>query len=230
MHLIKGKEGHVLVERPEVMEQSQEEGVIGGEVKGGEGGGVKGLLSLWREKVFALLVQGRLQQIQHSRDTEEAQCRVSEYSNPLAIAHVSKHILCSIFIIIFQVYSLNDSQISGLQGEVSEATRGRDLVSHTLTDRTAQLQLQINRTEVHVHVHVQCVRSNVMCIYIYMTIQHVCRKRRTYCRASQHTHGNLQDKKHHNTNKPSQHHIDTAQARVHIHVRRQTIVRACIMK
>ena len=66
------------------MQQSEEEGVTGGEVKGGDGGGGKGLLSLWREKVFALLVQSRLQQMQHSRDTEEAQHRVSDYSTPLA--------------------------------------------------------------------------------------------------------------------------------------------------
>ena len=40
-------------------------------------GGLKGVLSLWREKVFALLVQGRLQQMQHDRETHEAQSRVS---------------------------------------------------------------------------------------------------------------------------------------------------------
>ena len=40
-------------------------------------GGLKGVLSLWREKVFALLVQTRLQQMQHDRETHEAQSRVS---------------------------------------------------------------------------------------------------------------------------------------------------------
>ena len=49
---------------------------VRGDVSGVEGG-LKGVLSLWREKVFALLVQARLQQMQHSREMHEAQCRVS---------------------------------------------------------------------------------------------------------------------------------------------------------
>ena len=50
---------------------------VRGDVSGVEGG-LKGVLSLWREKVFALLVQARLQQMQHSREMHEAQCRVSQ--------------------------------------------------------------------------------------------------------------------------------------------------------
>ena len=49
------------------------------------------------------------------------------------------------------------SQMSCLGSQVNEVTRERDLLSHTLTDRTAQLQLQIKQTEVHcictLHTH-----------------------------------------------------------------------------
>ena len=48
-------------------------------------------------------------------------------------------------------------QEAGVLAQVSEAVKERDLLSHTLTDRTAQLQLQISKTEVHVHVHVSRV-------------------------------------------------------------------------
>ena len=46
-----------------------------GEVSRDEG--LKAVLSLWREKVFALLVQSQLKQMQHSRETQDTQCRVS---------------------------------------------------------------------------------------------------------------------------------------------------------
>lgn len=42
-------------------------------------GGLKAVLGLWREKVFALLVQLQLQQLQHSREKQDAQCRVSQH-------------------------------------------------------------------------------------------------------------------------------------------------------
>ena len=40
-------------------------------------GGLDGVLRLWREKVFALLVRSQLQQMQHSREMQDAQGRVS---------------------------------------------------------------------------------------------------------------------------------------------------------
>ena len=51
----------------------------GGGGRGGreDGGGFKSVLSLWREKVFALLVQARLQEMQHRTDIHQARCKVS---------------------------------------------------------------------------------------------------------------------------------------------------------
>ncbi|CAI8015914.1 Coiled-coil alpha-helical rod protein 1, partial [Geodia barretti] len=80
--------------------------------QGGGEGGLKSLLTLWREKVFALLVQARLTQMQHGQELINTQARVS-----------------------------------ALAGEVGERQRERDLVTHTLTDRTAQLQLLTTQNE-----------------------------------------------------------------------------------
>ena len=44
-------------------------------------------------------------------------------------------------------------QVSALAGEVGERQRERDLVTHTLTDRTAQLQLLTTQNEVYVVLH-----------------------------------------------------------------------------
>ena len=42
-------------------------------------------------------------------------------------------------------------QVSAMEAEVREARRERDLVTHTLTDRTAQLQLLTTQNEVNTH-------------------------------------------------------------------------------
>ena len=54
----------------------------GGDVGGGEG--VGSVLTLWREKVFTLLVQARLTEMQHGRETQEALSRVSQ-ANTLSV-------------------------------------------------------------------------------------------------------------------------------------------------
>ena len=55
---------------------SREEGREGGG-GGGREGGYKGLLTLWREKVFTLLVQARLAQMQHETESFNTQAKVS---------------------------------------------------------------------------------------------------------------------------------------------------------
>ena len=54
-------------------------------------------------------------------------------------------------------------QEAGVLAQVSEAVRERDLLSHTLTDRTAELQLQISKTEVQCHVYTFHTMRN--CVY-----------------------------------------------------------------
>ena len=49
-------------------------------------------------------------------------------------------------------------QVCALEVEVGQVSQERELLSHTLTDRTAQLQLQITQNEVH---------NNITCIYMY---------------------------------------------------------------
>ena len=39
-------------------------------------------------------------------------------------------------------------QVCSVEAEVNEARRERDLIAHTLTDKTAQLQLLTTRSEV----------------------------------------------------------------------------------
>ena len=47
----------------------------------GEGEGLKRVLSLWREKVFALLVQARVREIEHSTELQETQFRVNPHKH-----------------------------------------------------------------------------------------------------------------------------------------------------
>ena len=61
-------------------------------------------------------------------------------------------------------------QVFCLESEVREATRGRDLLSHTLNDRTAQLQLQIKQTEVYLYT---CSRTHKPPTFMYIDV-YVC--------------------------------------------------------
>ena len=59
---------------------SPPEGGGGGGGGGGRGGGegLKSVLTLWREKVFALLVQARVTEMQHRTLLQEALSKVSQ--------------------------------------------------------------------------------------------------------------------------------------------------------
>ena len=138
--------------------------------EGSGGGGVSSLLSRWREKVFVLMVQSKLQLMEQGRMRQQAQQRVSSTHQPCTLynaTHVHLH-TCTCMHIHIVMYLINGSigkpqpfpsvQEADLLGQVSQVERERELLSHTLTDRTAQLQLQLSKTEV------QCTCS----VYMYM--------------------------------------------------------------
>ena len=52
-------------------------------------------------------------------------------------------------------------QVCGLEAELGDAERERDLATHTLTDRTAQLQLLTTRTEVHMYTVFRWILCNI---------------------------------------------------------------------
>ena len=78
-----------------------------GDVREGSGG-VKGVLSLWREKVFVLLVQSRLQQMQHTAECNEVQHKVSRMHMCMyCIYNVHVHactLTCSIYALTMYMY------------------------------------------------------------------------------------------------------------------------------
>lgn len=73
--VLKGKGGDGTVEKARDTEAASPLRLKG---RAEEGEGLKNLLTLWREKVFALLVQGRLAQMQHQTELQETQARVSQ--------------------------------------------------------------------------------------------------------------------------------------------------------
>ena len=62
-------------------------------------------------------------------------------------------------------------QVSALAGEVGERQRERDLVTHTLTDRTAQLQLLTTQNEVYT-IHISALYNGALEILVSPCDQH----------------------------------------------------------
>ena len=89
---MKGKEGVCAVGKARAeeigsppKEAGDGEGDVATEGGGGGGeGGLKSLLTLWREKVFALLVQARLTQMQHEQELINTRARVSHSCRPFS--------------------------------------------------------------------------------------------------------------------------------------------------
>ena len=73
--MLKGKGGDGAVEK--ARDGTEAASPLRREGRVEEGEGLKNLLTLWREKVFALLVQDRLAQMQHQTELQETQARVS---------------------------------------------------------------------------------------------------------------------------------------------------------
>ena len=85
--VVKGKEGVGAVEKAragEIGSSPKEPGDGDVATEGGGEGGLKSLLTLWREKVFALLVQARLTQMQHGQELINTRARVSHSCRPFS--------------------------------------------------------------------------------------------------------------------------------------------------
>ena len=104
---------------------------------GEEAGCVRGLLTLWREKVFVLLVQRKMEEIQNASKLDDAQKKVRLKT----CINIGSIMVIFYFSLCVQGLSLAEA------AEKSE--RSGQLLSHALTDKDAQLQLQQKKCQVY---------------------------------------------------------------------------------
>ena len=127
---------------------------------------LKSLLSQWRRKVFSLLVQDKLRQMQLERELQQAAKKVETHQSLQPFQAVygealkpSLFFLHIIYLVSLQnLPSCSSSPLPPLPLSHSKESEGQDreaqlqreteLLSHALTDRSAELQIQTNTAKV----------------------------------------------------------------------------------